>query len=62
MFHMAWEGNIVQWEQNPLQVGPVPHGVWDPHFCLSLRDAYSGACSDFGSGVVLAYSGLFEWS
>jgi photosystem I P700 chlorophyll a apoprotein A2 len=38
----------------------VPHGAWDPHFCIYLRDALSGTGEEFGYAVVLAYSGLFN--
>jgi photosystem I P700 chlorophyll a apoprotein A2 len=48
VYHVAWAGNIGLWGANPLQLAPVPHGLWDPHFCLSLRDAFSGSGAAFG--------------
>jgi photosystem I P700 chlorophyll a apoprotein A2 len=47
-YHVAWSGNLEVWSENPLQLAPVPHGLWDPHFCLSLRDAFSGTGARFG--------------
>jgi len=32
LFHVSWQGNFEQWVQNPLNVRPIAHAIWDPHF------------------------------
>jgi photosystem I P700 chlorophyll a apoprotein A2 len=32
LFHVAWQGNFEQWVQNPLNIRPIAHAIWDPHF------------------------------
>jgi photosystem I P700 chlorophyll a apoprotein A2 len=44
LFHIGWNGNYELWVKNPIKSIPIAHGIWDPHFGLSLSvsDAYSG--------------------
>ena len=32
LFHVAWQGNFEQWVQSPLNIRPIAHAIWDPHF------------------------------
>jgi len=59
LFHIGWNGNYELWVKNPIATMPIAHGLWDPHFGLSISDAYSSGGSD--SAVVLSYSGIYNW-
>mmetsp|Transcript_32151 Transcript_32151/g.72948 ORF Transcript_32151/g.72948 Transcript_32151/m.72948 type:complete len:724 (-) Transcript_32151:8-2179(-) len=59
LFHIGWNGNYELWVKNPIATMPIAHGIWDPHFGLSISDAYSSGGSDYA--VVLSYSGIYNW-
>ncbi|EDX85611.1 photosystem I core protein PsaB [Synechococcus sp. PCC 7335] len=59
LFHVAWQGNFPQWTQDPLNVKPIAHAIWDPHFGQPAVDAFSQAGST--SPVNIAYSGVYHW-
>ncbi|MEO0373252.1 MAG: photosystem I core protein PsaB [Cyanobacteria bacterium P01_A01_bin.17] len=59
IFHVAWQGNFEQWIQDPLNVRPIAHAIWDPHFGQPAVDAFTQAGA---SGPVdVAYSGVYHW-
>lgn len=59
LFHVAWQGNFEQWIQDPLNVRPIAHAIWDPHFGEAAVDAFTQAGA---SGPVnIAYSGVYHW-
>jgi photosystem I P700 chlorophyll a apoprotein A2 len=59
LFHVAWQGNFEQWVKDPLNVRPIAHAIWDPHFGQAAVDAFTRAGS---SGPVnIAYSGVYHW-
>jgi hypothetical protein len=43
LFHVAWQGNFEQWTQDPLNVRPIAHAIWDPHFGQPAVDAFTQA-------------------
>jgi len=57
LFHIAWQGNYELWVKNPIKTAPIAHGIWDPHFGVSLEAAYSS--SDYAT--VVSYSGIYNW-
>ena len=59
LFHIGWNGNYELWVKNPIATIPIAHGIWDPHFGLSISDAYSSGKSDYT--IVLSYSGIYNW-
>jgi photosystem I P700 chlorophyll a apoprotein A2 len=59
LFHIAWQGNFEQWVKDPLNVRPIAHAIWDPHFGQSAVEAFTqGGAS---GPVNIAYSGLYQW-
>jgi photosystem I P700 chlorophyll a apoprotein A2 len=59
LFHVAWQGNFEQWIKDPLNVRPIAHAIWDPHFGQGAIDAFTQAGA---SGPVnIAYSGVYHW-
>jgi len=59
LFHVAWQGNFEQWIQDPLNVRPIAHAIWDPHFGQPAIDAFTqGGAS---GPVNIAYSGVYHW-
>ncbi|MEO0538245.1 MAG: photosystem I core protein PsaB [Cyanobacteria bacterium P01_A01_bin.123] len=59
LFHVAWQGNFPQWVQDPLNVRPIAHAIWDPHFGQPAVDAFTQAGA---SGPVnIAFSGVYHW-
>jgi photosystem I P700 chlorophyll a apoprotein A2 len=59
LFHVAWQGNFEQWVKDPLNVRPIAHAIWDPHFGSAAVDAFTRAGA---SGPVnIAYSGVYHW-
>jgi len=59
LFHVAWQGNFEQWIKDPLNVSPIAHAIWDPHFGKGAIDAFTqGGAS---SPVNIAYSGVYHW-
>jgi hypothetical protein len=41
---------------------PIAHGIWDPHFGLSISDAYSSGLSGiYTPNLILSYSGIYNW-
>ena len=59
LFHIGWNGNYEVWVKNPIASIPTAHGIWDPHFGLSIGEAYSSGKSDYT--IVLSYSGIYNW-
>ena len=57
LFHIAWHGNYELWVKNPIKTTPIAHGIWDPHFGVSLEAAYSS--SDYTT--IVSYSGIYNW-
>ncbi|NEP08701.1 MAG: photosystem I core protein PsaB [Symploca sp. SIO1A3] len=59
LFHVAWQGNFEQWIKDPLNVSPIAHAIWDPHFGQPAIDAFTqGGAS---GPVNIAYSGVYQW-
>ncbi len=59
LFHVAWQGNFEQWIKDPLNVRPIAHAIWDPHFGEPAVDAFTqGGASN---PVNIAYSGVYHW-
>ncbi|MGL6337649.1 MAG: photosystem I core protein PsaB [Waterburya sp.] len=59
LFHVAWQGNFEQWIKDPLNIRPIAHAIWDPHFGKGAIDAFTqGGAS---SPVNIAYSGVYHW-
>ena len=59
LFHVAWQGNFEQWIKDPLNVSPIAHAVWDPHFGEPAVDAFTQAGAS--NPVNIAYSGVYHW-
>jgi photosystem I P700 chlorophyll a apoprotein A2 len=58
VFHVAWQGNFEEWIQDPLNVKPIAHAIWDPHFGSATADAFTQAGA---SGPVdICYSGVYH--
>jgi len=58
-FHIAWQGNFEQWIKDPLNIRPIAHAIWDPHFGQPAVDAFTqGGAS---GAVNIAYSGVYHW-
>ncbi len=59
LFHVAWQGNFEQWIKDPLNISPIAHAIWDPHFGEGAIDAFTqGGASN---PVNIAYSGVYHW-
>ncbi len=62
LFHIGWNGNYELWVKNPIATIPIAHGIWDPHFGLSISDAYSSGLSGiYTPNLILSYSGIYNW-
>jgi photosystem I P700 chlorophyll a apoprotein A2 len=59
LFHVAWQGNFEQWIKDPLNVRPIAHAIWDPHFGQGAIDAFTQAGAS--NPVNIAYSGVYHW-
>jgi photosystem I P700 chlorophyll a apoprotein A2 len=59
LFHVAWQGNFEQWIKDPLNVRPIAHAIWDPHFGEPAVDAFTQAGAS--NPVNIAYSGVYHW-
>ncbi|MEO0759636.1 MAG: photosystem I core protein PsaB [Cyanobacteria bacterium J06648_16] len=59
LFHVAWQGNFEQWIQDPLNVKPIAHAIWDPHFGEAAVDAFTQAGAT--GPVNVAFSGVYHW-
>jgi photosystem I P700 chlorophyll a apoprotein A2 len=59
LFHVAWQGNFEQWIKDPLNVRPIAHAIWDPHFGQPAVDAFTQAGAS--NPVNIAYSGVYHW-
>ncbi len=59
VFHVAWQGNFEQWIKDPLNVRPIAHAIWDPHFGAGAIDAFTQAGAS--NPVNIAYSGVYHW-
>ncbi|AFZ49465.1 photosystem I core protein PsaB [Dactylococcopsis salina] len=59
LFHVAWQGNFEQWIKDPLNVRPIAHAIWDPHFGEAAVDAFTQAGAS--NPVNIAYSGVYHW-
>jgi photosystem I P700 chlorophyll a apoprotein A2 len=44
LFHIGWNGNYELWVKNPIATMPIAHGIWDPHFGLSIGDRAATTC------------------
>ncbi|MCS7293496.1 MAG: hypothetical protein RMI89_11090, partial [Gloeomargarita sp. SKYBB_i_bin120] len=60
LFHVAWQGNFEQWIKDPLNVRPIAHAIWDPHFGQAAVEAFTQAQGATGP-VNIAYSGVYQW-
>ena len=59
LFHVAWQGNFEQWIKDPLNIKPIAHAIWDPHFGKPAVEAFTqGGASN---PVNIAYSGVYHW-
>ncbi len=58
-FHVAWQGNFEQWIKDPLNVRPIAHAIWDPHFGQPAVDAFTQSTTAYP--VNISYSGLYQW-
>ena len=59
LFHVAWQGNFEQWIKDPLNVRPIAHAIWDPHFGEGAINAFTQAGAS--NPVNVAYSGVYHW-
>jgi photosystem I P700 chlorophyll a apoprotein A2 len=59
LFHVAWQGNFEQWIKDPLNVRPIAHAIWDPHFGEAAVNAFTQAGAS--NPVNIAYSGVYHW-
>jgi photosystem I P700 chlorophyll a apoprotein A2 len=59
LFHVAWQGNFEQWIKDPLNIRPIAHAIWDPHFGKGAVDAFTQAGAS--NPVNIAYSGVYHW-
>lgn len=59
LFHVGWQGNFEQWGKDPLNVRPIAHAIWDPHFGEPAVSAYSYGTSP--GPVNISTSGLYQW-
>ena len=59
LFHVAWQGNFEQWIKDPLNVKPIAHAIWDPHFGQPAVDAFTQAGAS--NPVNIAFSGVYHW-
>ena len=59
LFHVAWQGNFEQWVNDPLNVRPIAHAIWDPHFGQPAVEAFTRGGAD--GPVNIAYSGVYQW-
>jgi photosystem I P700 chlorophyll a apoprotein A2 len=60
IFHVAWQGNFEQWIKDPLNIRPIAHAIWDPHFGEGAINAFTQAGAS--NPVNIAYSGVYHWS
>jgi photosystem I P700 chlorophyll a apoprotein A2 len=59
LFHVAWQGNFEQWIKDPLNISPIAHAIWDPHFGQNAVDAFTQAGAT--GPVNIAFSGVYHW-
>jgi photosystem I P700 chlorophyll a apoprotein A2 len=59
LFHVAWQGNFEQWITDPLNIKPIAHAIWDPHFGQGATEAFTQAGASYP--VDIAYSGVYHW-
>jgi len=59
LFHVAWQGNFQQWIKDPLNIRPIAHAIWDPHFGKPAVEAFTQAGASYP--VNIAYSGVYHW-
>ena len=59
LFHVAWQGNFEQWIQDPLNISPIAHAVWDPQFGPGAIEAFTQAGAS--NPVNICYSGVYHW-
>jgi photosystem I P700 chlorophyll a apoprotein A2 len=53
LFHVAWQGNFEQWVKDPLNVRPIAHAIWDPHFGQPAVDAFTQAGANYAGRYLL---------
>ena len=58
LFHVAWQGNFEQWIKDPINIHPIAHAIWDPHFGESAIKAFSKGNT---YPVNIAFSGVYQW-
>jgi len=51
-------GNFQQWIKDPLNIRPIAHAIWDPHFGKPAVDFTQAGAS---YPVNIAYSGVYHW-
>jgi len=59
LFHVAWQGNFEQWIEDPLNIRPIAHAIWDPQFGKGAVDAFTQAGASYP--VDISYSGVYHW-
>ncbi len=59
LFHVAWQGNFEQWIKDPINVRPIAHAIWDPHFGKPAIDAFTQSTASYP--VNITYSGVYQW-
>merc|ERR1739848_962899 len=59
LFHVAWQGNFEPWVADPLNVRPIAHAIWDPHFGQPAIEAFTRGGAD--GPVNIAFSGVYQW-
>ncbi|MGL5808237.1 MAG: photosystem I core protein PsaB, partial [Xenococcaceae cyanobacterium] len=48
-----------QWIKDPLNIRPIAHAIWDPHFGKPAVDAFTQGGASYP--VNIAYSGVYHW-
>ena len=41
LFHVAWQGNFEKLVQDPLDVRPIVHAIWDTNFGQPVVEAFT---------------------
>jgi len=59
LFHVAWQGNFELWIKDPVNIRPIAHAIWDPHFGKPAVEAFTQAGASYP--VNIAYSGVYHW-
>ena len=59
LFHIGWNGNYELWVKNPIATIPIAHGIWDPHFGLSISDRAATTCR---AAHILCLHSTCQWA